>query len=115
LPPEPISSTLKMEAICSSETSVETQRTTRRHIPEDNNLQYQGTSTDVVNGVRVSNCPVYTNIYKKTKARQDNMEEDLEEDPDKPWMMIYSEHTTNRKKNDVELGQNPDHKQKRLN
>jgi hypothetical protein len=28
-----------MEAICSSETSVETQRTTRRHIPEDDNLQ----------------------------------------------------------------------------
>jgi hypothetical protein len=36
---EPISSTLKMEAICFSETSVETQRTTRRHIPEDNTLQ----------------------------------------------------------------------------
>jgi hypothetical protein len=35
---EPISSTLKMEAICSSETSVETQRTTRRHIPEDDTL-----------------------------------------------------------------------------
>jgi hypothetical protein len=35
---EPISSTLKMEAICSSKTLVETQRTTRRHIPEDNNL-----------------------------------------------------------------------------
>jgi hypothetical protein len=35
---EPISSTLKMEAICSSETSVETQRTTRRHIPEDYTL-----------------------------------------------------------------------------
>jgi hypothetical protein len=33
-----ISSTLKMEAICSSETSVETQRTTRRHIPEDDIL-----------------------------------------------------------------------------
>jgi hypothetical protein len=32
---ELISSTLKMEAICSSETSVETQRTARRHIPED--------------------------------------------------------------------------------
>jgi hypothetical protein len=30
---ELISSTLKMEAICSSETSVDTQRTTRRHIP----------------------------------------------------------------------------------
>jgi hypothetical protein len=28
-------STLKMEAICSSETSVDTQRTTRRYIPED--------------------------------------------------------------------------------
>jgi hypothetical protein len=35
---EPISSTLKMEAVCSSETSVETQRTTRRRIPEDNTL-----------------------------------------------------------------------------
>jgi hypothetical protein len=32
---EPIYSTLMMEAIYSSETSVETQRTTRRHIPED--------------------------------------------------------------------------------
>jgi hypothetical protein len=36
---EPISSTLKMEAICSSETSFETQRTTRHHIPEDDTLQ----------------------------------------------------------------------------
>jgi hypothetical protein len=35
---ELISSTLKMEAIYSSETSVETQRTTRRHIPEDDTL-----------------------------------------------------------------------------
>jgi hypothetical protein len=33
-----ISSTLKMEAICSSETSADTQRTTRHHIPEDNTL-----------------------------------------------------------------------------
>jgi hypothetical protein len=33
-----IFSTLKMEAICSSETSVGTQRTTRRHIPEDDTL-----------------------------------------------------------------------------
>jgi hypothetical protein len=30
------SSTLKMEAICSSETSVDFQRTTRRYMPEDN-------------------------------------------------------------------------------
>jgi hypothetical protein len=31
-----------MEAICSSETSVETQRTTRRHIPEDDTLHNHG-------------------------------------------------------------------------
>jgi hypothetical protein len=36
---EPFSSTLKMEAIRSSETSVETQQTTRRHIPEDDTLK----------------------------------------------------------------------------
>jgi hypothetical protein len=35
---EIISSTLKMEAISSSETSVATQQTTRHHIPEDNTL-----------------------------------------------------------------------------
>jgi hypothetical protein len=35
---EPISSTLKMEAISSSEKSGATQRTTRRHIPDDNTL-----------------------------------------------------------------------------
>jgi hypothetical protein len=33
-----ISSTLKMEAICSSEASVDTQRTTRRYIPEVDTL-----------------------------------------------------------------------------
>jgi hypothetical protein len=32
---ELISSTMKMEAICSSETSVETERAERCHIPED--------------------------------------------------------------------------------
>jgi hypothetical protein len=32
------SSNLKMEAICSSETSVESQQTTRRHIPEEDTL-----------------------------------------------------------------------------
>jgi hypothetical protein len=35
---ELIPSTLKMEAICSSETSADTKRTTRRHIPEDDTL-----------------------------------------------------------------------------
>jgi hypothetical protein len=33
-----ISSTLKMEAICSSEMSVDIQRTTRRYIPEGSTL-----------------------------------------------------------------------------
>jgi hypothetical protein len=35
---ELISSILKMEAICSSETSVGTQQTTGRHVPEDDTL-----------------------------------------------------------------------------
>jgi hypothetical protein len=35
------SSTLKIEAIRSSETSGATQRTTRRHIPEDDTLQIE--------------------------------------------------------------------------
>jgi hypothetical protein len=33
-----VATCLKMEAICSSRTSVDTQRTTRRHIPEDDTL-----------------------------------------------------------------------------
>jgi hypothetical protein len=35
----PHSSTLKMEAVCSSETSLGFQRTIRHDIPEDRNLQ----------------------------------------------------------------------------
>jgi hypothetical protein len=35
---ELVYSTLELEATCSSETSVETQRTTRRHVPEDDTL-----------------------------------------------------------------------------
>jgi hypothetical protein len=35
------SSTLNMEAICSSETSVDVQRTTRCYIREDNNLYFR--------------------------------------------------------------------------
>jgi hypothetical protein len=47
--PEIISSTLKMEAICSSERSVETQRTTRRHIPEDDTLHILRTLNEDLN------------------------------------------------------------------
>jgi hypothetical protein len=46
-----ISSTPKMEAICSSETSVATQQTTRRHIPEDDisgNLARAGYASETV-------------------------------------------------------------------
>jgi hypothetical protein len=52
------SSTLKMKAICSSETSVETQCTTRRHIPED----------DTLHNHHCENLKSYkldTNYYKK--------------------------------------------------
>jgi hypothetical protein len=41
-----MSSTLKMEAICSSETSVDTQRTTRRYIPEVYTLYLSTRSAD---------------------------------------------------------------------
>jgi hypothetical protein len=37
--PKLFSSTLKIEAICFSETSAVTQQTTRRHIPEDDTIQ----------------------------------------------------------------------------
>jgi hypothetical protein len=39
---EIFSSTLKMEAICSSTTSVASQQTTRHHIPEDDTLHNHG-------------------------------------------------------------------------
>jgi hypothetical protein len=48
---ELISSTLKMEAICSSETSVETQRITRRHIPEDDTLHNFNLRVVLINGL----------------------------------------------------------------
>jgi hypothetical protein len=53
---ELISSTLKMEAVCSSGTSVETQRTTQRHIPEDDTLQFSF----------VSKCTMMFFIFEET-------------------------------------------------
>jgi hypothetical protein len=50
---EIISSTLKMEAICSSETSVDTQRTTKRYIPE----------VDTLNNHRCENLKSYNSLY----------------------------------------------------
>jgi hypothetical protein len=42
------SSTLKMEAICSSETLVDFQRTTRRYILEESNIQIlKGSDNDI--------------------------------------------------------------------
>jgi hypothetical protein len=50
---ELISSNLKMEAICSSETSVDTQRTTPRHIPEN----------DIIHNHRCGNLKSYTSYH----------------------------------------------------
>jgi flagellar basal body rod protein FlgB len=58
---EPISSTLKMEAICSSKTSVETQRTTRRHIPEDDTSHQESTP---------GTCAVYFKTILQTATKQ---------------------------------------------
>jgi hypothetical protein len=49
------STTLKMEAIRSSETSGTTQRTTRRHIPEKDTLQIQSTP-------KFHKCRAYVNV-----------------------------------------------------
>jgi hypothetical protein len=48
-----ISSALKMEAICSSETSVVTQRTTPSHIPED----------DILHNHRCENLKSYVRFF----------------------------------------------------
>jgi hypothetical protein len=53
------SSTLKMEAVCSSETSVDFQRTTRRYIPQDRTLHNH----------RCENLKSYTVIFIFTAAR----------------------------------------------
>jgi hypothetical protein len=62
---EIIFSTLKMEAICSSETSVATQQTTRRHIPEDDTLHKH----------RCENLKSYTKIYFTSQFRVPNFHE----------------------------------------
>jgi hypothetical protein len=54
---ETISSTLKMEAICSFETSVETQLTTRRHIPEDDTLNISSYFLSIRPETLFSYCP----------------------------------------------------------
>jgi hypothetical protein len=68
---EPISSTLKMEPISSSETSVETQRTTRRHIPENHRCEnlkshiyvmIYGNSTSPLNFIIVS-CFIEAKVW----------------------------------------------------
>jgi hypothetical protein len=54
---ELISSTVKMKAICSSETSVEAQRATRRHIPEDDTLQ-------------INSCRLHSRLFEKIFHQQ---------------------------------------------
>jgi hypothetical protein len=58
---ELIFSTLKMEVTCSSETSVDTQRTTRRYIPEDGTLHNHRCenlkSYIILSGFKAIYCP----------------------------------------------------------
>jgi hypothetical protein len=65
---EPISSTLKMEAISYSETSGETQRTTRRHIPEDDIL-YNRSVIKHLNEYVLSTSPFGIKFTASSSAR----------------------------------------------
>jgi hypothetical protein len=58
---ELISSPLKMEAICLSETSVETQRTTRRYIPEDG---YSSINIKIITGSSIRPTEVSSGDYE---------------------------------------------------
>jgi hypothetical protein len=58
-------STLKMEALCSSETSVAIQQTTRRHIPKDDTLQGK-TYFEIKVNVRITALKECVYIYKPT-------------------------------------------------
>jgi hypothetical protein len=55
------STTLKMEAIRSSETSGTTQRTTRRHIPEEDTLQTTAVKTS--NPTYIITWLLFQNVY----------------------------------------------------
>jgi hypothetical protein len=62
-PAEIFSSAMKMEAICSSETSVAFQQTTRRHTPEDDTLHNhccENLKSYMINlGATVAWCPEF--------------------------------------------------------
>jgi hypothetical protein len=69
-----IFSILNMEAFCSSETPVDTQRTTRRYIPEDGTLQKAGSSEDFFFNldvrVTINFAYIHSGSYEKRKGRQ---------------------------------------------
>jgi hypothetical protein len=57
-----------MEEICSSETSIEFQRTTiRRYFPEDRTLQYY---TNVFTDCLINVCSLFRNIKKEKKKKE---------------------------------------------
>jgi hypothetical protein len=66
--------TLKMEAICSSETSVESQRTTRRHIPEDDTLQKETFTLQIKQNNQIL---IQQNITFKLKNKSPNSRQRL--------------------------------------
>jgi hypothetical protein len=57
-----------MEAICISETSVNTQRTTRRYIPEDGTLHNQRCES-LKSYMVLELCNYFPHIVKKMKPR----------------------------------------------
>jgi hypothetical protein len=73
-------STLKMDAISSSETSVDFQRTTQRYIPEDSilhNQSYNDTNYTPLISLRESKIRLYTVWREKLRAKTQNSSVDL--------------------------------------
>jgi hypothetical protein len=66
---------MKMEAVCSSETSVDSQRTTRRYIPEDGTLQnyrYKDATFHQLNLTQENNCAEKWNKQTELRVSEGN-------------------------------------------
>jgi hypothetical protein len=62
-----------MEAICSSETSVETQRTTRRRIPEEGYSSKASSVLDNKISERVTNSFVWFEVHARDNINNNNI------------------------------------------
>jgi hypothetical protein len=72
---ELISSTLKIEVICFSETSVNFQRTTRRYIPEDGTL-HNHRCENLTSCTVLKLCFGHRNIYCEVRKRMEFIPQD---------------------------------------